>query len=240
MARLLSWPIGLAIVGYQPLTGPRTQGAAATESIQGFVQTVASVYGAWRYTFSLRSMRGALARRHRGLTTGLHGGANAVRVPFCDPDIMSWEESGVDATTAEVKTGTTWSNGMSWENDVNWAAGRPWATIAVDAALGASIVVLEDEYWGHSLQVGDWIGFVPEHFGKYDVTEVIEPGRYRIWPPLRKAITTDDWACLSPVMAMRPESEAAALPNRGQFMADGNTLTLVEVQDEYVREYFLD
>lgn len=242
MARLLEWINGLAVVARSPLSGPRSVGGASNESIGGFVQTVASALGAWRWSMTVRPMRGRLFRLYRGMVTALHGGANAVRVPFCDPDIMSWEESGVDATPAEIKAGATWSNGQSWSNGENWGIGRPWATVDAVAAKGDTLITLADEYWGHELLGGEWLGFVPFHFGLYIVTEVLGDGEYRIWPPLRKALTVDPacYATLRPVMAMRLESEQAATANRGRVLADSNTLTLVEVQDEDVRNFFED
>ena len=90
----------------------------------------------------------------------------------------------------------------------------------------------------HDLQVGDYLGFFPFHFGMYVVTEVIEPGTYRIWPPLRKALTTDDFATLDPTLAMRLESEDAATADRSLQVAEGASVTMVEVEDYNVREYF--
>lgn len=245
MGRLLSWPHGLAIVERSPLTGPRTVGAASTESITGFVQTSASAFGAWRWQFTVRPMRGVLFRRYRGMVTALHGGANAVRVPFCDPDRISWEEAGVEATYAELHNGVPWSNGLPWSNGENWSVGLPTEEVAVAAALGDSFVTLSGAYWGHALGVGDWLGF--DHFGLYVITEVVAQNtgspatsEYRIWPPLRRALTISSYATLEPVMAMRLEGEAAATATRGRVMAEGNTLTMVEVEDEIVRAYFAE
>lgn len=72
------------------------------------------------------------------------------------------------------------------------------------------------------------------------VTEVIGLGTYRIWPPLRKALTTDDFATLKPVLAMRLESEEAATAARDASFISKATMTLVEVLDYDVRDYFVD
>jgi hypothetical protein len=185
-------------------------------------------------------MRKELFRRYRGMVTALHGGANAVRFPVCDPDGLTWQEAGVDATPAEIRAGVAWDNGMSWDNGQNWSIAKPWVSVALDAPKNTSIIRLADEEWGYDLDIGDQIGFVPSHFGLYQVTEVIEEGKYRIWPPLRKALTTADWATLDPVIAMRLESESGATASRGSRLAEGNAVTLVEVPDETVREYFTD
>lgn len=250
MARLLDWINGLSIIARSPLTGPRTVGSASTESLAGYVQTVSSPFGLWRWQFTLRPMRKALFRRYRGLVTALHGGANAVRVTFCDPDGLTWEESGVTATSEEIRAGVPWSNGASFSNGENWSVGRPWETVAVDAAKGDTTIAIYGEHWGNDLVGGEQIGFVPFHFGMYVITEVIArgdagvspatPSQYRIWPPLRKAVAVDEYVTLTPVMAMRLESEAAATASRGSRLAEGSSLTLVEVQDEDVREYFAD
>lgn len=241
MARLLSWPIGLGKIAYQRLTGPRATGAASSESLAGFVQTVSSVFGSWRYQISLQAMKGRKLRLYRGLETALHGGTNAVRVPFNDPDIMSFAEAGITAVAeGETNPEASWSNGKPWSNDENWQVSRPCVSISVAAAEADTTITLADEYWGHGLLGGEWIGFFPFHFGKYEITQVIDDGNYRIWPPLRKSLTTESYATLNPVMAMRLESEAGGTVQRGLVASEGNTLTLTEVQDSDVRDYFGD
>lgn len=242
MARLLSWPIGLGRIAYQRLSGPRTVGGASNESMTGFVQTVSSAFGLWRYQLSLPAMRGPMHRLYRQMVTALHGGANAVRVQFNDPDIMSFREAGIDVDNAVAGQGVTWSNGLPWSNGQNWQLTRPPVTVTHDAALGATIIRLADEHWGHSIASG-WIGFYPLHFGKYEITQVIDAGagEYRIWPPLRKAlIGASTFATLNPVMAMKLESESGGSVQRGVAVSEGNTLTLIEVQDQYVRTDFTD
>ncbi|HEU4986860.1 MAG TPA: hypothetical protein VFT89_07325 [Rhizobiaceae bacterium] len=240
MARLISPPVGLGIVSAEPLSGPRSVGASRTESIGAFVQTVASPFGLWRWQFSFPAMNGSLFRRYRGWITALHGGANATRWPFFDPDAMSFHEAGVDASNFEIATGVPWSNDEPWLNGENWAINRPVVTVAAAAALGDTQISLADEWWGHSLDVGDYIGFTPFHLGLYTVTQVIEPGTYRIWPSLRKALTTADFATLSPTLALRLESEEAASAGRGLVVADSLSATFVEVLDYDVRDYFAD
>jgi hypothetical protein len=243
MPRLLSWPHDVAITERSPLSGPRSHNSASSESLTGFVQTVASAFGAWRWQFSVRPMRGQRFRRYRGMAAALHGGANAVRVDFCDPDGLTWEESGV---TANVANGLEWSNGASWSNGENWAVGRPWEDVVGNADQGDDEITIKGAHWGHSLGMGDYIGIVPYHLCVYIVTEVIEQdseaspstSTYRVWPPFRKPVTTSDKVTLEPVMAMRPESEAAVTATRGRVMADANTLILTEVEDADVRDYF--
>jgi len=188
MARLLDWPVGLGRIAYQRLTGPRSVGSAATESITGFVQTVASAFGVWRYQISLQPLRGGKTRHYRKMVTALHGGANAVRVPFNDPDVMTFREAGVSGIPDTKRFPTVnWSNGLPWSNGEPWQLSRPMVRVAQDAAVGDTIIDLEDEFWGHTIEAG-WLGFMPFHFGKYEITEVIAPGQYRIWPPLRKGL----------------------------------------------------
>lgn len=244
MARLLDWPTGLRLTSYQRLTGPRSVGAASTESIEGFVQTVSSPFGVWRYQLSLESMRRAKHRLYRRMVTALHGGANAVRVPFCDPDGLSFAEAGVDISPSEIINGVPFENGLPFSNGANWSVSRPPVAVAEDAAVGDTEIVLENQHWGHTIEAG-WIGFFPLHFGKYEITEVIEPGRYRIWPPLRAALdaVVDDvgsYSTLYPVLAMRLEGESAGTVQRGVGLSEGNSLTLIEVEDSDARAYFAD
>jgi hypothetical protein len=244
MARLIDWIDGLAVIARTPLTGPRTVGAAASESTQGYVQTTASAFGLWRWQLSFRGMWGPLFRRYRGIAVALHGGANAVRVPFCDPD-LSWAAANVDATPKQRFAGVPWQSGGALkpfeDTRANWTIGRPWETVAA-AAKGADTVTLGGAAWGHTLAGGEWLGFAPFHFGLYVVTEIfpLTPGKIRVWPPLRTAIAATDWATLSPVMAMRLENEAGATAARGLALAADATMTLVEIEDGDIRRYFTD
>lgn len=453
MGRLISWPIGLRISGMRPLSGPRTIGAAGSESLTGYVQTVAGAFGVWRWQLQFPPMRGEVFRRYRGTVAALHGGANALRVPFFDPDaaglanVDAWSQPrtvlfmrmegadgattaydespsrhvatfagnaqldtaqsafgsssllcdgttdyvtvpnhadfrvhagkdftikcrarfaaiasfsqliglwnvgdnrrswalfaindggsnvnclrfaySLDGTTAintvqsansaittgvwydirvtraagvirlylnGVQVGTVTDNSAFYANTAdplhiggsalgasstnghidqvemvqnlatNFAAftpptvverlsydapqfdGEVWRhTTAVElpgaaAALGATQVVLSNLTWGYQLGVGDWFGFYPYHFGVYMVTEVLKPGTYRIWPPLRKAVV-DGYATRRPVMAMRIESEDGAGFARSVDAAEGATMTLIEVTDPDVADYFND
>ncbi|WLR92182.1 hypothetical protein [Shinella zoogloeoides] len=129
---------------------------------------------------------------------------------------------------------------MPWGNGENWGVTAPNVSLAAPAALDATIIRLTDMFWGHRLQVGDYLGFFPYHFGLYTVTEERRDGEYRIWPPLRRALTADDFATLYPVMAMRLEAEDAASAARGVAYAEEATVTLIEVFDYDVRDYFAD
>lgn len=242
MRRLISPPSGLGVTSIEPLSGPRAVNSGITQSIGNFTQTFGSPFGLWRFRFSFHAMRGAEFRRYRGWITALHGGANATRWRFFDPDMMSPKEAGLNLPSCAWWTDTgldqNWSNGQPWSNGKGWGISPPQVRVAAPAVLGDTVVSLAAEFWGHSLGSGDDIGFFPFHLGMYEVTEVIEPGTYRIWPPLRKAITPDDLATLDPTLAMRLESEDAANVGRGLVVAEGLTVTMVEVFDYDVRDYF--
>lgn len=235
-ARLLSFPIGLPITKIEPLSGPRTVQSGSTQSVGGFVQTVASPFGMLKFRMNFGPMRGVEARRYRGWITALHGGANATRVPWLDGDNLSDAEAGIVGGMSPKQ----WSNGMPWSNGQYWSGSYPIVPIAQQSAIGDTVIHLQDEFWGASLGYGDQIGFTPFHFGLYMVTEVIDAGIYRIWPPLRKALTTDDFATLRPVLAMRLESEDSASAARGPAFIDNASVTLVEVLDYDVRDYWTD
>ncbi|WP_315920448.1 hypothetical protein [Mesorhizobium sp. SP-1A] len=240
MARLLSPPVGLGTTSIEPLAGPRTVSGGATQSIGNFTQTFASPFGLWRWRLSFPAMHEGLFRRYRGWVTALHGGANATRWTFFDPDTMRFQEAGVKSPDFEIATGKPWSNGMPWSNGENWKTSRPIVPVASGADLGDTEIRLSELWWGHRLDVGDYVGFFPFHFGMYQVTQVYERGYYRIWPTLRKAVTPDDFATLAPVLALRLESEDAASAGRGLVVADALSVTLVETLDYDVRDYFAD
>ncbi len=233
-------PAGLYPSAMEPLSGPRAIGSSSSTAIGGFTQTVASPFGAWRWRLTFPPRADAEFRRYRGWVTGLHAGANATRVPFGDPDMMTLREAGLNATPAQERFGVPWGNGMPWSNGMNWSITAPNVALAAPAAFDTTIVRLSDVAWGHRLDIGDYIGFFPFYFGMHMVTEVREAGLYRVWPPLRKAFTTDDFATLYPVMAMRLEIEEAASASRGVDVADAASVTLVEVFDYDVRDYFTD
>lgn len=238
MARLLRWPNGLPVTSRRPLTGPRTVGAATTESVTGYVQTTASPFGAWRWSIAIAPMARRMWNEYDGMVTALHGGANAVRVPFCNFDGLTYSEAGVIATSAELRAGRDWLV-TQWSLR-KWKVSRPFVSVETAASKGDDTIRLANEFWGRSIWRGTWLGFMPLHFGLYKVTEVIDDlGRYRIWPPLRKDIATSDYATLEPVMAMRLESEAAATMDAREPRSP-QTLTLVEVEDELVRDFFGD
>jgi len=240
MARLISPPIGLPLNGLSFLSGPRTVGQAETQTIGNYLQTVASPFGVWRLQYTLASMKGEMLRRYRGWITALHGGANGTRWGFCDWDGLGVDRRGFNATKEEVLAGQPWANDQPWTSGKNWQAYAPLEAVSGAADLGTSVVSLGGKFWGGALDVGDFVGFMPFHFGLYAVTEVISTGTYRIWPPLRKALTTDDYATLKPVLAMRLESEDAAPIARGAISADNLQFTLVEILDYDVRDYFTD
>ncbi|MGH6861117.1 MAG: hypothetical protein ACRECY_12720 [Phyllobacterium sp.] len=247
-ARLLSWPVGLNCVSMEPLSGPRSIGGGGSQSIGNFAQTFSSPFGMWRWQFSFPPMEGDLFRRYRGWITGLNGGSNATRVPFFDPDMMSFQAAGVLASRELLRSGMPWANGMPWDvpgrdpwfNTGNWAIDRPNVPVSAARGKDATIISLQNVYWGRKLDVGDYLGFFPFHFGLYMVTEVMSDDAYRIWPPLRKAIAVGDYATLYPTLAMRLESEDAAKAGRGLENADGLVVTLVEAFDYDVRDYFTD
>lgn len=238
MPRLVPMPVGLRVTSRAPLSGPRSASSGSTESLTGFVQTVASPFGLWRWQFTYTQMVKAEARRFRGWIVSLHGGANATRVTFKDPDEMGRAEQGVTMTPAEERGGVSWSNGATWSNGLGWSNSPPLVAVSAAAAKGDSIVTLADEFWRDSLNYGDQIGFGPYYFGMHVITEVLDGGQFRIWPPLRAALTTDSWATLRPVMCMRLESESSATLARGIMATEASTVTLTEVLDENVRDFY--
>jgi hypothetical protein len=238
MGRLLDWPRDLRWVSREPLTGPRTIGSGSTQSATGFMQTFASPFGLWRWSFTFPPLRGPAFRAYRGAVTALHGGANAIRVPFCDPDGLTWPEIGVTVTPSQIRSGVPWSNGLPWSNGQNWSIGRPWVTLPADVAAGETIVPIGTNAWAAKADIGLMLGFAPFHLGVYIVTERLSGNRVRIWPPLRKALAAGSYATLEPVMAMRLEGESSAPVGRDASFANALSMTLVEVEDADTRTWF--
>lgn len=241
IGRLISPPAGLKLTSIEPLSGPRTVGSAGTQSTSGYIQTTAAAFGLWRFRFSFPPMRGAMFRDYRRWITALHGGANATRWMLYDPDMPTAYELGLDAPEGvdwPSLPAMPWSNGETWSNGMGWAATPPVVACSAATALDGTIVNLANTTWGHILAGGEYLGFFPFHLGSYMVTEVIADGEYRVWPPLRKALTTDSYATLRPTLALRLESESAATAGRGLAVADGLEATFIETLDYDVRDYF--
>lgn len=240
MARLLDWPIGLRWNRMKQLTGPESVGASSSTTIGDMTQTVSSPFGARYMQFSFPPLKGVTARRARGLVTALHKGANAVRVSICDWDGLTLTDAGVVLSSQEKANGVPWGNGSSWDNGQNWKPSKPTVQVSAAAAKGTTLVTLSNSFWGRNLGMGDWIGFFPLHFGMYEITEDVGGGTYRIWPPLRKALTADSRATLYPVMVMRFLSTNLPDADRGPAFLEGLTMSFFEVFDDDVRDYFTD
>ncbi|MCF1452299.1 hypothetical protein ACQZ61_04075 [Agrobacterium vitis] len=239
MARLIDWPVGLGIRSWEPSSGPESVNSGSNASTNGVPQTFASPLGGWGYSVTLPACQGRMARRLRGMITALHAGANAVRLAWHDADGMSLEEAGISYSVEQMRDGIPWANDEPWANGENWAAQYPLVTVGVAAAKGATIITLSDSFWGSQLDMGDEFGFVG-HFAKYQVTQRIAAGQYRIWPQLRRAVTTNDLATLVPVLAMRPFSTSFASYSRDVDVMPETVLQLFEVYDYDVRAHFMD
>lgn len=234
MGRLLTWN-DPSITSIEVVNAPVSVGSGATSSVSGFDQTFEGIGDTIVIKFALSLQQDQGARRERGMFTALHGGANALRVGFYDPDRLTFPEAGgVGGGGAQP-----WSNGLPWSNGFSWQPSYPRVAVAEAAAVDAGIVRLEDSFWGHDLGLGDWIGFTPLHFGMYQITEVLEAGRYRIWPRLRVAVTTDTLCLVDDlVLVMRPLGRGAITGRRGLYHTEDTSIQLTEVVDPYVRQYF--
>ncbi len=240
MARLISMPVGLVPCAMTMLSGPETVGASSGTSIGDFTQSVASPFGGWAFEFTFPVSKDRAFRHYRGWAAALHGGANATRVAFADPDMMSLLESGVAATPAQVRDGVAWSNGKGFSNGKGWKPSAPKVRLAASAAKDSTIVKLANSHWGRKAGWGTYLGFFPFYLGMHVITEDRGGGEYRVWPPLRKALTTNHYASLDPVLAMRPLNKGAVSLSRALAFAPEKTVSLIEVRDDDVREFFAD
>lgn len=238
MPRLVPWPVGVIPKKASPVSGPRSVKASSTTSITGFVQTVSSPFGLWRWQFVFDRMMKQKARRYRGLLTSLHGGANAVRVSWVDGAPLLLPEWGTSITQSQANVGMLWSNGKPWSNGMNWKISPPGVPISAATSRYDDIVALSNVFWRTNLGVGDVIGFTPFHFGWYEITEVISGGKFRVWPPLRKDISTANSATLNPVMVMRMEGEPSGTFDMEVGSTSESTLTMIEVEDSDARTFY--
>lgn len=241
MARLLTIPDIPGAVAVTPINGPNARNSGSTTAQDGTEQTFDSIGDVVSLRIDLNVKQDAGARRERGLFRGLQIGGNAARLKFFDPDIMLPAEAGVNVPAHyrwDDIAEQTWSNGLGWSNGMGWIVSPPVVPVAAAASYDAGIVTLANQHWGHTLGQGDHFGFFPFHFGIYTVWEVIEPGQYRIWPRLRKALTTDDFATLEPTVVMRAAGRDAVTMKRGLAHTEGHSMTLTEVIDPYVRKLF--
>lgn len=258
MARLLTLPAGIGIKSLDVVDDPNTRNSGSQTAQDGIEQTFDGIGQVWAFHLGLTISQGLLARRMRGTLDALLGGANAIRVKLDDPDVMTPAEAGIvgeliENTPWEIaqvigdQGGVPWSNGMPWSNGLNWQASYPTVKVAESASADTTIIKLQDEFWGHSLGMGDRFGFCPFHFGMYEVTQVIAPGTYRVKYSLRKAITFSatpalcDRATLFPTIVVRPMGKAGAkAPARGLAYAEETTIAVTEVVDAYVRSDYTD
>lgn len=241
MARLISLD-DAGITAFAPISGPMARNSGSNTAQDGSEQVFEGVGDVVALGVEFNHKRGAGAREQRGRMFGAHGGANAFRLTLFDPDMISPAEAGLDVPDHVGWTGLAdlpWGNGHDWSSGCGWALSAPTVPVAAPAAYDGGIVRLGDAFWGHTLPLGSYFGFFPFHFGLYCVTEVLEPGAYRIWPRLRKALTTDDFATLHPVIVVRPRPGVLP-PRRGLSVTDQFSAELVEVIDPYVRKQFAD
>lgn len=244
MARLLTWNDGLGLNALELVDGPNVRNSGSTTAQDGSEQTFDSLGDVWTFRLGLTIKQGREARRQRGIIDALLGGANAMRYTVIDPDMMSPQEAGIDVpiTTDWSNIGfKNWSNGQPWSNGLGWKITPPVVSVSASAAVDTDIVRLDDQFWGHSLDLGDRFGFFPFHFGMYQVTEVVEPGLYRVKYRLRRAISATDYATLRPTLVLRPVNKSAARsPARNPSHTEEANITLAEVIDPYVRQHFTD
>lgn len=239
MGRIIKFPRGMPIHRVEFLSGPRALKSGASESGSGWVQTSSGIFGLWRLRFSIKSIRDLAFRDYRGFVTAMHGGANATILNVIDYDKMSYADMGADVTVETERDGIRWDGNIFWLHRKTWRIGTPYLENPAPAAKGDSLVTLPPEFWGHQLEVGDIFGYGPDHLGMYVVTESFGSGEYRIWPPLRKDVTALDLVIMDPPLAMRLESEEAANIGRALGGSDELVLTMVEIEDSDVRNFYL-
>ncbi|WP_395623428.1 hypothetical protein [Sphingomonas daechungensis] len=236
MPRLIPFPQGVKFTSRVPTAGPRSVSAVANEGVTGFIQTVQNLSGLWQWQFTFAPTVYADARAYRGFITAMHSGSNAARIPFRDPDLR-FEDMGLTYSREDRRKGFPWSDGEYWSDGFGWSPNFGFVSVRRAAAKEDTVVALVNETWCRRLNVGDRIGFGPSHFGLYEITEVYPDDGFRIWPPLRKALTTDSYATLEPTMVMKLSPQQSAVPVRGVYATEAATISLIEIEDADVRSF---
>lgn len=236
--RLLRWPAGLHWAVLTPAGGPNVLGS--TESVTGDVQTVETPNGLMGWSLEYPAMVGAKARAFRGLVTALHGGANAVRMTVRDPDArLRHFDPTATAETVKFADGKVLigADGVSH----GFRVGVPLASVTQAAAIDAEEIRFDRTPYGAADLTGLQFGFVGA-FGCYWIKEWratwADPDIVvaRIWPPLRRAITTASRMTLCPQVAVRLTGRDAGQWSRGATRVESGSLSLIEVPDEILRE----
>lgn len=230
---MVDYPVGLRFAALTPAGGPTVLGT--TESETSFVQGVVNPFGVWRFQVDYTPLRDRMAREFKRLSVSALGGANCFRFPFWDFDEPSFAEL---AMTVPQTCKVNWSNGETWSNGQAWSAGKPVVPVTAVSAKDTGTITLD---------LTDWNGVVPSffgivgHFAVYSVTgvqsQIGNAATLRVWPPVRKAITTSDYATLRPVLAARISGPAGASWSRQTEVMSGTRLDMIEVPDETVRTY---
>lgn len=234
--RMVSYPVDLPFTSLTPSGGPTVLGA--TESDTAFVQTVVNPFGLWRFQVDFPAMKDRWAREFKRLSVAALGGANCFRFPFWDFDEPGFKELGL---TAPQSCKVLWSNGEPWSNGQPWTVGKPLALVAAASAKDTATITLD---------LTNWNGVVPSffgivgHFAVYAVIGVQSQtgnvATLRVWPPVRRAVTAEDYATLRPVMAARIAGPSGASWSRQVETMGGSRLDMVEVPDETVLNYVVE
>lgn len=234
--RMVPFPVGLPITALTPQGGPLVLGSTTSGTRKTQV-VVDPTGGLWSFTLEVAKMKGPMARAFSQLSVALHGGANCCRVPFFDPDEPSFREMGINVSDNYDQQYVSWSNGEFWSNGKPWRIGKPLATIAAASAKNSGTITIDTTAWGGVLPT--FFGIVG-HFAVYCVTGSTFSGNVatcRVFPPVRRAITTTDYATLRPVMAAQLTGPSGAPWSRDASAMSGAQLDIIEVPDEVVLNY---
>lgn len=233
--RMVDFPVGLPIRTQRPLGGPGVLGQTQSETEK--TQVVTSPFGDLiRWEVTCPPMKGRQARAFKTLAAAANSGANCFRMELCDFDEPGFDELGLDISTAPyVKVPL--SNGEALSNGELLTLGKPLADIVAASAKNSGTVTIDASAWGGVLPT--WFGIVG-HFAAYFITGAVFNGDIatcRVWPPVRRAITTGDFATMRPVVAMQVIGEGGAPWSRQIEVQDGMQISMQEVLDEIVRTY---
>lgn len=228
--RMIDYPVGLVFTSNAPTGGPQQIGA--TESATSFVQNALNPFGVWKFQVDYPALKGAMARAFTTLTASHLAGTNCFRFPFRHLDEPGFRELGIPTPPGYT---VPWESGQPWAHGEPWKMSKPIVPVTSASAKGAATI---------SLDVTLWNGIVPSFFGivgHFAVYSQIGVRRrdgnlveLRVWPPVRRAITIDDYATLRPILAARVDGPSGAVGARDAMRMRGNRINMIEVLDETV------
>lgn len=227
--RMIDWPqrVGdMSLIG-----GPTSTASGANVLADGSEQTFANADYILSFEVSIPASQGTTSRREFGWLLSSQGGSNAFRYLYHDGNKPRASEYGLMPLTG-------FSSGAGWSLERTDEQSFGVIKLADSASEGDTIIRLQDDLWGHKIDVGDAIGFT-SIFCIHWVTRVVARGLYQITPPLRTNLNIDrNFAHLQPRLAVRHTQAAMGYGTFNPAYASDRSAQFIEVTHGDAITYF--